>query len=399
MNNTNQKRMIRFAALLLSLLLLFGGCARPQKTAKDPAAQSVPTDPPAPAAVSADPPAAEDEPAAPALEEVPEVTDCAGRTVLVPKEAKRVACLYAYTGHVLAMLGCEDRIVAVVNGLKRDQLMLRKLPSIADMACPYSSGSINIEELASVSPDLIFLRAENLADEGETEKLDSLKIPYLVVDYVTMEDQIYSIEMMGKALGQTLRAKEYTEYYRNTVEMVKERVSHIPEAERIRVYHSVNEVVRTDVPGTLSYEVLDAAGCRNVVTSANELRLDSGKGMTTVEQIYVWDPDAVLVTEPDAAAYFRTNEKFSGLRAVTEGNVFQLPVGMSRWAHPGSLESPLAALYIAKLLYPKLFDDIDMKAEISAYYERFFGIPLSEEDLDSIVSGQGMRDPKEGKNE
>ena len=32
-----------------------------------------------------------------------------------------------------------------------------------------------------------------------------------------------------------------------------------------------------------------------------------------------------------------------------EGSVYQLPVGISRWAHPGSVESPIAALYIAQL--------------------------------------------------
>ena len=353
----------RTGLLLLALLLLLSGCRK----APEPAAQTG-----------------------------VKVTDCAGRTVTVPGQVDRVACLYAYTGHVAVLLGVEDRIVAVVNGLKRDQLMQRKVENLDDLPCPYNSGSVNIEELAAAKPDLVLLRVENLADAGEQEKLDGMGIPYVVVDYVTMEDQLYSIEMMGKALGRADRALAYTAWYRDTVAMVRERLSAVPEADRVRVYHSVNEVVRTDIPDTLSYEVLAAAGCRNVVTSAAELRLDGNKGMTTVEQIYVWDPDAVLVTEPDAAVYFNTNEKFAGLRAVREGRVYQLPVGISRWAHPGSLESPLAVLYIARLLYPDRFADIDMRAELFSCYERFFDITLTDEDMDLIFSGQGMRSPKEG---
>lgn len=324
------------------------------------------------------------------------VADCAGRTVEIPEHVERIACLYAYTGHVSVLLGCEDQIAAVVNGLKRDQLMERKVENIADMPCPYSSGSINIEELAAVSPDLVFLRVENLQDAGEVEKLDGLGIPYLAVDYVTMEDQIYSIEMMGKSLGKEERALSYTDYYRDTIAMVQERAANIPEEEKKSVYHSVNEVVRTDIPGTLSYEVLEAAGCKNVVASADELQLSGDKGMATVEQIYVWDPDVVLANEPEATAYFQTDDKFSGLRAVREGNVYQLPVGISRWAHPGSLESPLAALYIAKLLYPASFEDIDMIQEIRDFYEDFFAIELTDEDIFQILSGEGMRSPKEG---
>lgn len=334
-----------------------------------------------------------------ALSQMNTLIDCAGREIEIPEQADRIACLYAYTGHVCVLLGCEDQIEAVVNGLKRDQLMQRKIPEIASMPCPYNSGSINIEELAAVSPDIILLRLENLADSGEVEKLNSIDIPYVVVDYATMDEQIYSIEVMGKALHQEERAAAYLEYYQSTIAMLRERTAQIPENERKTVYHSVNEVVRTDIPETLSYEILEAAGCVNVVHSAEELHLDGDKGMVTVEQIYVWDPDVVLVNEPDVKEYFETNDKFSGLRAVQEGKIYQLPVGISRWAHPGSLESPLAALYISSLLYPDYFEDLDITEEIRTFYENFFSITLTEEDLQLIISGQGMRTAKKGENQ
>ena len=324
------------------------------------------------------------------------VTDCEGREVHVPDKVERIACLYAYTGHVCVLLDCEDEIVAVVQGLKRDHLMERTVDGLADLPVPYNKGSINIEELAAVAPDLVFLRTDILQDVGERAKLDGLGVPYIVVDYTTADDQICSIEVMGATLGAQDRAKAYTDYYRATFDLVRERVAAVPEAERKTVFHSVNEAVRTDIPDTLSYEVLAVAGCDNVVHSSSELQLDGDKGNATVEQIYVWDPDVILVNEPSATEYFRTDAKFSGLRAVREGNVYQLPVGISRWAHPGSVESPIAALYVAKLLYPEQFADIDMAAETKDFYSRFFDITLSDEDVESILSGIGMRDAREG---
>lgn len=322
--------------------------------------------------------------------------DCMGREVELPDSVDSVACLYAYTGHVAVLLGCEDRIVAVVDGLKRDQLMQRKVPEIQSMPAPYTSGAVNAEELAAAAPDFIFLRKSVLQNAGETEKLNRLGIPYAVIEYETMEDQLYSIQVMGQALGREEAAEAYADYYNRTINLVRQRISQIPEEARIRVYHSVNEVVRTDIPGTLSYQVLEAAGCRNVVDSSQALRLDGDKGYVTVEQIYLWDPDVVLTNEPSAAEYFRTDEKFSGLRAVREGNVIQLPVGISRWGHPGSLESPLAALFLAKTLYPDAFADIDLNQEILDYYDTFFRISLTQEEVQRILSGEGMRLPKEG---
>ncbi|MBQ6454832.1 MAG: ABC transporter substrate-binding protein [Eggerthellaceae bacterium] len=324
------------------------------------------------------------------------ITDCAGRHVEVPENAQSVACLYAYTGHVCVLLGCEDKISAVVKGLKRDHLMERKIENIDDLPSPYGQGAINIEELSAVKPDLILVRSSVLQDAGELEKLGGLGIPYLIVDYTTAADQIYSIEMMGSALGSDDRAKAYTDYYRSTFDLVRERVASIPASEKLTVFHSVNEAVRTDIPGTLSYEVLENAGCVNVVSKSSELHLDGEKGNATVEQIYTWDPDVVLVNEPTACEYIKTDSKFSGLRAVREGRVFQLPVGISRWAHPGSVESPIATLYIAKLLYPDRFEDIDISQETKDFYERFFDISLTDEDVESILSGIGMREAREG---
>ena len=68
-----------------------------------------------------------------------------------------------------------------------------------------------------------------------------------------------------------------------------------------------------------------------------------------------------------------------------------MPIGISRWGHPGSLETPLALLWTAKTIYPDYFPDIDISAETRAFYKRFFNYDLSDEQVRQIVSGQGMR--------
>ena len=57
------------------------------------------------------------------------VTDCIGRKVEIPDHVERIACLYAFAGHVTAMLGQSDKIVAVVDGMKRDVLLTSMFPS------------------------------------------------------------------------------------------------------------------------------------------------------------------------------------------------------------------------------------------------------------------------------
>ncbi len=42
---------------------------------------------------------------------------------------------------------------------------------------------------------------------------------------------------------------------------------------------------------------------------------------------------------------------------------YQAPIGISRWGHPGSLETPLAVLWTAKTVYPDKFGHIYMQGD------------------------------------
>lgn len=329
-------------------------------------------------------------------EELPEtvlVTDSVGRTVEVPVGAKRLATLYAYSGHVVTLLGHGDSIVAVNRGLQRDILFNRINDKIATAVMPVVSGNINIEELLAAKPDLAFVQGNVARDDKETEKLDKTGILYLAVDYDTMEEQIYTIEMIGKAIGADEAAARYITYYRDTMDLVRSRVADIPEEEKVRVYHSVNQATRTYGRDNLAADWTELAGARNV-TLDQELRLVGNDYYATLEQILLWDPDIILVNEDGVVDYIMTNSQWSPLQAVKNKRVYQMPVGVSRWGHPGSLETPLGLLYAAKLFYPDRFADIDIPQITKEYYRDFFGYELSDTELDDMLSGRGMREAK-----
>ncbi|MDD3652603.1 MAG: ABC transporter substrate-binding protein [Desulfotomaculaceae bacterium] len=324
------------------------------------------------------------------------VTDFIGRQVKVPDQVERIGCLYAYTGHVVTMLGRGSDIVAVVEGLKRDVMMTEMSPGIKDAVVPSAEGAINIEELIKADPDLVFIRNETAQSEGEIEKLEKSGIPYLVVDYRNIKEQMYTIEMIGKAIGAHEQAKEYNDYYQHCIDLVQARVAGIPEKERVTVYHSVNEATRTDAKDTLPADWLKVAGVNNVSINEN-LKLLGNKYFASLEQILMWDPEVILANEAGVADYMMTNRQWSALRAVKNNKVYQMPNGVSRWGHPGSLETPLAILWTAKTIYPDRFTDLDMVAETKTFYKDYFRYEVSDDEVASILSGVGMRAKKEGK--
>lgn len=321
------------------------------------------------------------------------VTDSLGREVELPDRIERIGCIYAFTAHVVTMLGRGDDIEAVVYGSKRDRLLVDINPHILDAGIPSDDGILNIEEILRLDLDIIFLKGETAILDSEIEKLETFNLPYVVIDYTTIEEQMKAIEIVGQVIEREEEAVLYNRYYRNTLDRVGEALSVVPEDERVRVFHSVNEASRTDAPGTIGAQWTKIAGAVNV--SINDpLRFHDNKHFASLEQIYLWDPDVIIYNQEGVGDYILGSDKWSGLRSVINRDVYQIPVGISRWGHPGGMETPLAVIWTAGKLYPQHFPSLDMREEIKEFYGTFFDYTLSEEMVDMILSGKGMRLPK-----
>ncbi|MGM9535104.1 MAG: hypothetical protein ACI3VR_07625, partial [Intestinibacter sp.] len=111
----------------------------------------------------------------------------------------------------------------------------------------------------------------------------------------------------------------------------------------------------------------------------------------TLEEIYKWNPDSIIANEDYVREYILTDEKWDGLECVRNKKVYTLPVGISRWAHPSSMENHMAALFLAELYYPEKFEDIDLNEYTKEFYQKFFDLDLDDEQAESILTGVGMR--------
>lgn len=318
------------------------------------------------------------------------VTDCFDREVVIPRNIETVACLYAFSAHVVTMLGEDERIVAVVQGSKRDRLLNEISPHISNSATPSDDGIINIEELLAVNPDVVFLKGETAVLEDETAKLDLFSIPWIAVDFDSISTQMRAIEVIGEVLEQQEKAGEFNRYYQQVVDDMQGRFADLGDEERVRLYHSVNEATRTDAAGTLMAEWTHVAGAENV-SVGEELRIYENKYFAGIEQILAWNPDVILCNEFGVDGYILSNEKWSPLSAVKEGRVWIIPTGISRWGHPGGMETPLAILWTANKLYPEKTADLDMFELTRSFYRDFFDYEIDDELLDHMLSGGRMR--------
>lgn len=352
------KRTIKLVALLLCILILFQGCAKSPYRANN--------------------------------EKTKTITDCIGRKVTIPENPQRVACLYAATAHMLALVDEGGKIVGAPDGVKRDVAMQIKYPGIKNISVPFQNGSINVEELLKINADIALIRKSTAENPAEVEKLNRLNIPYVVVDFSSIDELKKAITVVGDVFGKRAVTDSYIKYMDDTFSYVKKHLNGLSDKEKISVYHSLNEATKSYSSGCISSDIINIAEVKNVAANANLGDGENGKD-TTLEQIYSWNPQAIMVNDCNVVPYIYGNKKWQGLAAVQNKKVIALPVGVSRWGHFGSIEPQMGALFIASTLYPDRFKDLNMTQTVIDYYTRFFKLNVTETIAQKILSGEGMR--------
>jgi len=324
------------------------------------------------------------------------VVDCIGRKVSVPARVERIACLYAFAAHGVVMLNRGKDIVAGSKGPKRDVLLNRLCPEIGKARVPKGPGSVNIEELLLAKPDIVFVPGDIGRNPSELQKMEVFQLPILTVDYQDIAGQQRAIEMIGEAIGEGERAKAYNRYYGRCIHRVQEGVSNILPDQRVRAYHATVEATRTYGALSLAAEWMRLCGVVNVAVD-QPLSTQQAEHHAGLEQILLWNPDVIFTNEPGVAETMAQDPKWSSIRAVQQHKIYQMPIGISRWGHPGSLETPLAMLWTVKTVYPNRFTGMDLKNEVENFYREFFRLELTDALYGQVLSGKGMRKPKRKK--
>ena len=320
------------------------------------------------------------------------VTDSVGRTVEVPLGCKRIAALDSFAGEALVMAGAGPYMVAAPGGVSSDVILTQVYPELVDMPAPVSGGTVNIESLWALEPDIALVKSSLHYSSDEIAKLDKLGIPYLVVGYQSVDEQIAALEMIGSILPeeQSARMDKIVEAYRNAVARVEACAAKVSESEAVRVYHSINQAVLTDGASSIGADWVARVGAVDV--SANEESTSNqGDFQATLEQVFLWDPDVVICNEATTADYLLSDSKWTGLRAVAEGRVYAIPIGATRWGQRGSVETWFAMMWLGKLVYPEQYADIDLHAEVVEFYKDVLGVEVDDDLYDQMISGRDMR--------
>lgn len=326
--------------------------------------------------------------------------DVLGRTVTLKEPAKRVLLGFYYEDFIaIAGEGAMDRVVGVSLlpwkewRPKQYEAYVKVFPKIADLpdVGDTETANFSIEKVISLKPDLVVLAAWSWDALGENVKqFDSAGIPVVVVDYnaQTLDKHVASTLALGKLLGTEERAEKLAALVTARHEDTMARVAKAGASTK-KVYVELAQ----KGPATFgnSYgkgmwgTVIESVGAVNIAKGQVE-----NWGPLNPEYIIAQQPDVILlagsewVNKPEAVLVgfgadpvlaqermkaYVARPGWADLPAVKSGNVHAIYHGGAR-----TLSDFIFARYIAKLVHPEAFSDVDPQAEVNAYYDEWLPI-------------------------
>jgi len=250
--------------------------------------------------------------------------------------------------------------------------------------------TVSLERLVAAKPDLVL----DFGSTGQTfvslaDRVQSQTgIPYVLIDG-SFAATPAAVRLAADILGRVARGAEIAADAEKTFATVDAVLAKVPPAGRPRVYLARGpEGLETGGRGSLNTEIIERVGAVNVAEGLG------GRGNianVSLEQIVAWNPEAVVTLD---RAFFRDVKNkagWSGLKAVSGGKVYLAPSLPWGWIDaPPSLNRLIGLRWLLATFYPGEAG-IDLRADTRAFYDLFYGVALTDAQLDQLLGDAPSR--------
>lgn len=319
-----------------------------------------------------------------------EITDMAGRTVVVPDEietvfsSSTVTAIFMYTLAPDKLLGWNYEL----NELEKS-IILEEYHDLPNFGM---GDSINYEAFIAADPT-IAVNVGTINDKmiSDCDKLSkSLGVPVVAVDG-NLSASAEAYRFMGELLGEEEQAEKLASYAEKTFADIEKM--EVPEDKKVRIYYGNGEdSLETAPAGSAHGQIID------MVNAVNVADLEMGEGsrvQISAEQLLAWDPDVIVVNgEPkadtsgaSAAEAILANPDYASLKAVQDQQVYGTPNTPFSWMdRPMGPNRIVGIRWLSGLIYPEYLN-YNVDEEVKEFFDLFYHVQLTDEQLENIYSG------------
>ena len=389
----NTLKRILSVTLCLVMLLSVAACGgAPAAGSAAPASSAEPASAPSSEAAPASSEAAPGQPAGTVT-----VTDHADRTVTVPTNPERVVILdiLPLPSVLTVFLGSPETIVAMqpasMNAAKNG-ILAELYPEIVNVNTDIMSGDdVNVESLLALNPEIVYYNAGNsaLCEKLENAGLTAVAVSPTKWKYDCIVTYDKWIELLSQIYPDAKLDAEVSKFSTEMYDLIQSRTADLTDAERKNVLFLFQYDENTMITSGSSFFGqwwCDASGAKN---AAESVAADNSNAAITMEQVYEWDPDVIIITnftktQPDDLYNNAVgDDDWSTVSAVRNHQVYKMPLGTYRTYTPG-VDTPMTLEWMASILYPELFPEFDLAEDVRAYYKDLYNVDLTDEQIEAM---------------
>ena len=319
------------------------------------------------------------------------VTDHADRTVTVPTDPQRVVILdiLPLPAALTVFLGSAQTIAAMqpasINAAKNG-ILSELFPEVLDVRTDIMSGDdVNIESLMAIDPDIVYYNAGNaaLGEKLENAGLTAVAFSPTRWHYDCIETYNHWIELLSQIYPSVESGSKVSDFSTAMYDAIQARVSGLRDDERKSVLFLFQYDENTMITSGSSFFGQWWCDASGAINAANEVSADNSNAAITMEQVYQWNPDVIVITNftqtqpEDLYNNAVGDDDWSTVAAVANGQVYKMPLGTYRTYTPG-IDTPMTLEWMASILYPELFPEFDLAADVRAYYGDLYGVELTD---------------------
>lgn len=253
-----------------------------------------------------------------------------------------------------------------------------------------SYGSPDYEQLAQLKPDVVILY-KNLKKDESFDKYQAIGVPVICMDCFNQEEMDGSIKIFGELFNRRAEANGLIEWYHGYVDLVEERTRGLSASDRPRtLFYSYPEsnypLLKASNSLSGEHTMIVKAGGINI---AENLNSSSGVAEAEWEWLMSENPDIIIsnvVAAETKSGYSANDTAFDFMEKIRDtllndsainsttagknGRIFIICTDLNR----GPMQAA-GTVFMAKLLHPELFEDLDPQNILKEYYETWQRIP------------------------
>jgi len=307
------------------------------------------------------------------------IQDSAGRYVEVTYPVESIVVLWDNPAEEIRALGAIDRIVGIDQATK-SMVDNGFYPELIEIPVVGSWDEPNYEKIAELNPDVVIMLSSYppLPEEVQNQ-LEPYGIAVVGLDFYRMEAYFKEITTLGFMLGLEDRAEDYSDFFQAKYEFIESLIGELSQDAIETVYFEGADEYYTY--GGADY----GCGIPSMIRAAGGIDLYP----EVLPYYFEVDPEDVAQRSPDVifkgspGGYFLTDvTEFRNIRegimnrpelanstAVKNGDVYALS-----WEVAGGARKKFGPVFIAKILYPDKFQDLDPGAFLQEYLEKYQGL-------------------------